>query len=391
MSKINNLYKKLITWTSKWAFDLKTNSEKNKTKVITKYTTIHKLFYTKIILFMKKTLVLICLIVLSILCLSNFIISSSFAFGGNSSIELSSENKIKADKVFIYIVDLIESSKYSKEKQKEIYLGISKIVEKRKKTLTWEKALLFTYLGELIDSKLYYLSDLNKEKYSIIYQEQGIKFLQSEDKNISIIDLDLDKYWVSFWWLKRDWNFYKKYYANELLSVLNNENIFATINWQFFLDIKSERSGLSFPVKSYGNIFTDYVDNEIEKRTLIITKENKAFIKDWYNKEDLEDSDNSEVVVAFDPEAFHPRLFARQNSKIWRSFVWLKGEKNVIFFIAKKLTQKEMKLVMESYWISEKDIIMFDWGGSSQFATKLEDTNYYGWRKVPHFNFIYKR
>ncbi len=219
-----------------------------------------------------------------------------------------------------------------------------------------------------------------------IYKDEWLSFFQSDDKNISIIDVDLDKYWISFWWLEEDWIFYKKYLAVDYLKSLSNENVFAVVNWQFFLDVESERTGLSFPVKSDWKIFTDYLDNEITKRTLIVNSNNEAFIKEWYLEKDLLDEDDREVIVAFNPD-----VNARWKDKIWRSYIWLKWTKNVIFFIAKNLTQEDMNQIIKDYWVEKEDVIMLDWWPSAQFATKLEDVNYYwGWW-VPQFNLIYKR
>lgn len=106
---------------------------------------------------------------------------------------------------------------------------------------------------------------------------------------------------------------------------------------------------------------------------------------DWYDEKDLKNPDNREVMVAFDPN-----VNARGDSNIWRSYIWLKWEKNMIFFVADNLSQKEMEAIIRNYWVIWSDIIMLDWWPSSQFATKLEDKNYYWKWGVPQFNLIYR-
>jgi len=61
----------------------------------------------------------------------------------------------------------------------------------------------------------------------ITEKKMWIKLLQNKDKTVSIIDVNLNKAWVSFWWLVQDWKFYKKMYGVDLMSNFQkNDKIF---------------------------------------------------------------------------------------------------------------------------------------------------------------------
>ncbi len=242
--------------------------------------------------------------------------------------------------------------------------------------------------------------DIEQGKYKSITSKKWIELFQSKDKDVSIIEVDLEKAWVSFWWLVKKEKFYKKIYAHEIVLLLKNkQEIFAAINWAFFLDVKDKnQTGLSFPIKSQWlkkidefkkEVKEEYIDNEIPKRTLVITKEGNAKIFEWYNSKYLENKNYSEVSVAFSPD-----VKARRDAKIWRSYIWLKCKEdicsNIIFFVADNKTQADMDEIIKNYWVSRDNIIMMDGGPSAQFSYIWEEKTFYWKWKVPQFNIIYE-
>jgi len=207
-----------------------------------------------------------------------------------------------------------------------------------------------------------------ENKYNFIASKKGVELFQSKNKDISIIEVDLQKTWVSFWGLIKNENFYKKMYAqNVALNFTDVDSIFWVVNWAFFLDVKDKnRTGLSFPIKSQWilkgekEIKETFMDNEIPKRTIVITKSWDAKIFEWYKEKYLENKNYIEVSVAFSPE-----VTARRNAKIGRSYIWLKCKNTIcntmIFFIADNKTQLDIDKIIADYWVKRENIIMMDW------------------------------
>lgn len=115
------------------------------------------------------------------------------------------------------------------------------------------------------------------------------------------------------------------------------------------------KTALSFPLKSNWKIITNYLDNQLAKRTLVIDKAWNTKILEWYKKEYLEDKNNLEVIVAF-----NPNVNAKRYIKLWRTYIWIKDSKHIVFFIAKNRTQDKMNKLIKDYWIEEENIIMLD-------------------------------
>lgn len=255
-------------------------------------------------------------------------------------------------------------------------------------------------------SNNYFSNKINSEKNIVnnletVSEKNWLNFLQTKNKDFSILELNLNEINLSFWWVKinkiSEFDKFDKFYAKDFYKNLSQENlqnkeIIATVNWQFFTNLEKKNTALSFPLKSNWKILTSYMDNEIPKRTLIIEKEWNAKILEWYSKKYLENIKNKEVIVAFTPE-----VTARRYASIWRTYIWLKDSKTLIFFIAKNKNQADMNDIIKNYWIKDEDIIMMDWWPSSQFSflknnlpwTKWEQ--FYGKWEVPHMFIIYKK
>lgn len=114
-----------------------------------------------------------------------------------------------------------------------------------------------------------------------------------------------------------------------------------------FFNAWQEKTHLSFPLKSNWKIINDYMDNDISKKTFILTKENKAIIYDWYDKKYLQNDDFKELIVGFSLEAD-----ANSKASIWRTFIWIK-ENKVYFFISWAKTQQEMSDYIVNFWIEK--------------------------------------
>ena len=229
------------------------------------------------------------------------------------------------------------------------------------------------------------------------YNQNWVKFIQNETWNISIIDVNTDIAKLSFWWVKinkiSDFDKFDKSYAKDFnWKFRKDTKIIATINWQFFTNLEKKNTALSFPLKSDWKILTNYMDNKIPKRTFVIDNNWNAKILEWYKKEFLENKNYKEVIVGFTPE-----VSARREAKIWRTYIWIKSPKNVIFFITKNKNQAEMNKIISYYWIKKENIIMMDWWPSSQFSFYennglwTERKQYYGWWAVPQFFVIYNK
>lgn len=269
--------------------------------------------------------------------------------------------------------------------------------------------------------------------YDFVSWTDWINIYQDESKELSIIDIDLNKSGISFWWViqtntkyldldENIWyinkrfrwklqtynlqeeiensstNNFKREYVNKAFWENNflkiwwdNKTIFAVVNGQFF-NANKDNTTLSFPVKSNWKILSSYVDNDKSKRTIIIDKSWTIKVIDWYDEKYLKDSNNREVLVWINPnEDFS------EDSSLWRTYAWTIWDNEVIFFIAKSKTQAEMKQIALDYWILEQNLVMLDWWPSSQFAyfdifeIGWWINNFYGWWWVPHFVMIYKK
>lgn len=239
----------------------------------------------------------------------------------------------------------------------------------------------------------------NQDKYVSIYKEAWINLYQSTNKDLSIIDVDLNDAWVSFWMVNSStWKLsieyeksnsinerFYRFYPKDL-QVWSDNKVFAMVNWQFFNALKNP-TFLSFPVKSNGKIISSYVDNDLTKRTLIIDKNENLKMLEWYDKSELLKWENKELIVAF-----KPNVEASNADKVGRSYIWIKWEKNIIFFIAKNKTQAEMDKIISDYWITENNVIMMDWWPSAQFGyfDNWFKSFYWEW-EVPHYNLIYRK
>lgn len=238
--------------------------------------------------------------------------------------------------------------------------------------------------------------DHNKNWYKLKTKVKWIDFYQDETWDLSILDIDLNSAKINFWWVNideensKEFEKFSRIYAKDLKYDWKKYNNYAIINGQFFTNVKDKKTALSFPLKSDWKIITDYVDNEISKRTFIIDKNWNAKILEWYKNEYLKNNNYKELIVGFNPE-----VNARKNSKIWRTYIWINNSKNVVFFIAKEKNQKEMNKIISDYWIKTENIIMMDWWPSSQFAFYENGWPWSEWEqfywkwKVPHFFMIY--
>lgn len=268
--------------------------------------------------------------------------------------------------------------------------------------------------------------------YDFISWTDWINIYQNESKDLSIIDIDLDKSWISFWWVtqtntkyldyhknlwyinkrfrwqlktynlqeEKDWfNFdnFKRQYINEAFWENNflkvwwdSKTIFAVVNGQFF-NVNKNNTTLSFPVKSNWKILNSYVDNDKLKRTIVIDKVWVIKIIDWYEEEYLNDNENREVLVWINPSEDFSK-----NSSLWRTYMWMIWDNRVVFFVAKSKTQSEMKQITLDYGIEEQNLVMLDWWPSTQFAyfdifeVGWWINSFYGWWEVPQFIMIYK-
>jgi hypothetical protein len=239
----------------------------------------------------------------------------------------------------------------------------------------------------------------DNDKLILIQWVKWINLYQNSSKDLSIIDVDLNNAWVSFWMVNSStWNIvidyekagskkdrFYRFYSKDL-QVWTNNKVFAMVNWQFFNADKNP-TFLSFPVKSNWKIITSYVDNDIKKRTLIIDKKNNLKIFEGYDKKELYDDNNKDLIVAF-----NPTVDSSIDEKIWRTYIWIKWEKNIVFFIAKNKTQDEMNKIISEYGIGDNDIVMMDWWPSSQFwyFDNWIKSFYWEW-PVPQYNLIYTK
>jgi hypothetical protein len=271
--------------------------------------------------------------------------------------------------------------------------------------------------------------------FNLISKAKGLDFYQNNSWDLSILDIDLNSIKLSFWWVNsiykkvkeeafewytdKNWVVqipaildtkiiskieyenknsklfrFNKFKANEFPNTfsrdfyINNYSL-AVINWEFFDQNKSS-TFLSFPLKSWWKVINSHVDNDIEKRTFVIDIDWNAKILNWYKNKYLKNDNYRELIVWFSPD-----VDMRKNEKIWRTYIWIKSTKNVVFFIVKNKNQKEMNKIISDYWINEDNVIMMDWWPSSQFAyfennwPWSEREQFYWSSKVPHYFIIY--
>jgi len=190
--------------------------------------------------------------------------------------------------------------------------------------------------------------------YDLTPSNKEIKIYQNANKDISIIDVDLKKAWVSFWWVfhkdtkyhsckynscnskifmstekrgdkiiydlvyQKDWDDIYSFYRKKIKDAYwGDSNIFgkyevlAVVNWQFF-NANKDPTALSFPIKSNGQIINSYVDNDKQKKTIVIDKNWKVKILDWYKKDYLTDNNNIEVLVGINSKEDFSK-----NSSLW--------------------------------------------------------------------------
>lgn len=265
--------------------------------------------------------------------------------------------------------------------------------------------------------------------YDFTFKYDWVDIYQNSEKDISVIDINLEKAGIIFWWVrdinsdyKAEWQGFitsrfrssKEIYnlisesqssesdrferkkSKDILGeysyiTKNNKNfpIVAAINGQFF-NANKNPTFLSFPVKSNGKIISSYVDNDKKKKTFIITEKQKAIIKNWYSVADLENKKYEELIVGIDPsEDFW------KNMKLWRNYVWIHWENNIVFIVAQNKTQWEMDILMKNYWI--ENYMMLDGWPSAQFS--YYDNYWPGWFIhdfywkwwVPQYNIIYTK
>ncbi len=234
---------------------------------------------------------------------------------------------------------------------------------------------------------------------SLVHEEKWIKLYQNSNKELSIIDVDLNNAWVSFWMINTStWKLsidyektnskkerFYRFYAKDI-QVWASNKVFAMVNWQFFNSVKNP-TFLSFPVKSGWKIINSYLDNDLTKRTLIIDNSDNLKILEWYDKKELSNTNNKELIVAF-----NPNVDSSYSDKIWRSYIWIKWDKNIVFFIAKSKTQLEMEEIITEYGITKNNVIMMDWWPSAQFSYFNNWLNSFYWEwAVPQYNIIYRK
>lgn len=234
-----------------------------------------------------------------------------------------------------------------------------------------------------------------KQVYETVESYSWVTFKQNVTKDVSILDIDLTKAWISFWWVKiwdqrtlnQDYDEFQRLSldeANQIVWTSIPWKPIGLINGQFFTHIE-DMTLLSFPVKSDWKVLSSYIDNELQKRTIQITKSNKIFVQEWYSDDILNDPFNLEVIVWINPiEDFIA------SKEVWRSYVGVLDEKHVAFFIAKEKNQAQMKQILSDYGVQERNMVMLDWWPSAQFSYSWQIIQK-GWWKVPQYNVIYTR
>jgi len=255
----------------------------------------------------------------------------------------------------------------------------------------WIKIILLLIVIIIILYAIDILTWNSSNKTNLIKTNSWIGFYQNKAKSLSILEVDLNSAWIDFWGVdeskKEDFYRFKRHFAREFDYKKYNAYFF--VNWQFF-DQNKNPTFLSFPLKSDWKIISDYLDNDIPKRTFIIDKNKNAKILKWYEKKYLENDNYRELIVWF-----YPDVKANKNAKIWRTYIWLLSSKKVVFFITKNRTQEEMNKIIWDYWIKKDNIIMMDGWPSSQFAFYENNwpwstwKQFYGWWEVPQVFIIY--
>lgn len=301
----------------------------------------------------------------------------------------------------ILIDDLYD--KFSKNKsdiQLSIYKKIDKLVndnlKKINKVKYEEKYIMLSYLYCKNKEKI----EWNFTNYILKDTTNWIKFYQTNSWDLSILDIDLNSAKVSFAWVHINEGYFfefrkfDRFKNNELLGsiwndFLQNKNIYALVNGQFF-DPQYDPTWLSFSLKSDWNIINAFTDTPVSKRTFIIDNDNNAQILEWYNDSFLNEDYYKELIVGFSP-----KIKARSSFSIWRTYIWIKDSKNIVFFIAGNKTQTEMDRIIFDYGIKQENVIMMDWGSSSQFSYNIEAISWRDWKhfywtaRVPHYFVIY--
>ena len=236
----------------------------------------------------------------------------------------------------------------------------------------------------------------NYKWYTIIHSWSGVTFLQNKKWDVSLLDVDLTQAWISFWGVhlsntrthNSNHNEFKRFRADETSKYLNIAHMnwsetLAYINGQFFTHIE-DTTLLSFPVKSDWKILSSYMDNELKKRTLAISKTWKAYVSQWFNTGLLSDRNYPEVIVGINPvEDFI------QEREVGRSYVWLMSENKIVFFITKTKNQAQMTQILSDYWVAEQNMIMFDGWPSAQFNYQWQ--SFYGDWWVPQYTIVYSQ
>ena len=179
-----------------------------------------------------------------------------------------------------------------------------------------------------------------------------------------------------------------KFFKHNLNYWWNNQNTSNRIgifNGQFFSDEGSNKTGLSFPLRSFWHNINTQSDHN-GRRTLKVYSNGETKILDGYTWMYL--SGSKELIAGLNPN---------QNKSSWASIgrhyiggipkydnVFLSDLKYLLFFIAKNKNQSSMDSEMNKWGISSFNRIMMDGSGSSQM--KIGNLSVYGsnWHYFTH-------
>ena len=210
--------------------------------------------------------------------------------------------------------------------------------------------------------------------YTLKESSNGAKIYSNG--NISVVIADMDRNRVDLGIL--NYAYRGKFYKDSISNWWKNYasySTFAMINGQFF-NTTINPTTLSFPLKDNGHVVTSYVDDNSQKRTLIIDKYNNAKILRGYTSYYLY-NDAPDVIVGLNPSVSKSSW-----APIGRNYIGgiPKGTCNprysscdmkyLMFFIAKRKTQYYMLKEVEKWGVSKYAVVMMDGSGSSQLKSR---------------------
>jgi len=158
------------------------------------------------------------------------------------------------------------------------------------------------------------------------------------------------------------------------------KNLVATLNSQFF-NKNTDPSALPFPLKSNGIKLYDKDDEpHLKKRSLIITRSGRAYIKNGFTESWFRRSYFQEFLVGL-----HPDVNKKPFWNIGRHYIGgiPKGRCNpdkrtcsyeyLLFFVKKYARQAYMERAIKQWNVKSSAMIMMDGSGSAQLKTdKIE-------------------